>query len=324
MLILHSCQKDLEKEVLFPKISSKAALEDDPFLVDRYREAIDRISGPVIFAPMHQDKLEEILDKNCGGAICIADYIYPILPDDLLYNLQPVPNTSTLLAMRSKEASYCCGVRETTDWIIEQPIIFEADKQFYIDAANWYRTKEVPRLIRPVTITVSGTPDGFQYINSYPWKYTKGTVKFEVPLYKVTVDGTVAAGSPVNYYFKALRFGVHKDSETGPETVVGKANYDSRVVMEWMPDNPHYPDGAFWVYDNYLIHIGPSDLSTCDDGNLGCIAVLDTYGLDYTKFKKSILELSGSKDYNEIIRAGKLKIIYEKSLHPPLKRIDPK
>lgn len=142
--------------------------------------------------------------------------------------------------------------------------------------------------IRPVIITVTGITTGYQYINSYPYKYDKNTgVKFEVPLYQIIVSGKESENSTESYhFFSAIRFGVQKHSATDSERVVGKSNADTRKVQAWIP-NSYDNSGSYWIYDNYLIHIGQKNLDDCHSGNLGCIAIVNPHN-DYLRFKNSI------------------------------------
>jgi hypothetical protein len=92
-----------------------------------------------------------------------------------------------------------------------------------------------------------------------------------------------------------------------------------RVHSALSPEN-----GAWQVYDNFLIHDGP-DNPTELFATIGCIEVMGNRG--FVKFNDLIISLSGPKAASrpeqllEIGRAGRMSITYESATRPSLKKV---
>jgi hypothetical protein len=179
--------------------------------------------------------------------------------------------------------------------------------------------------MRQVKLNVSGIPMG----QSFTWAYPSGGSlgKFIIPTYRMTVSGTDGSGKVSSTDFEVFRFGVScKDGKTA--TVVGLADAQTHRIKSWIPtyrvhsaNSPE--DGAWQVYDNFLIHDGP-DNSTELYASIGCIEVMGAQG--FIKLNDLIISLSGpkattrAKQLVEIGKAGNITIQYQASKRPPLKK----
>ncbi len=179
--------------------------------------------------------------------------------------------------------------------------------------------------MRRVNISVGGVPTGEQRTWAYPNGQALG--EFLIPIYKCIVSGYDDKGTPVRKPFDVLRFGVQcKDGKTAK--VVGLADYQTHVIKAWLPTYRVHSavsieDGAWQVYDNFLIHDGP-DSSKELFATIGCVEVMGYRG--FINFNDLIISLSGPKTTTrdqqliEIGNARNISITYDKASRPPLKR----
>lgn len=179
--------------------------------------------------------------------------------------------------------------------------------------------------MRSVRIQVGGSPVGRQRT----WGYPSGSHHefFWTPVYKCTVTGTSNGGQVVSERFNVLRFGVQNKDGQSPK-VVGLADAQTHTIKAWLP---HYEvhsansqeNGAWQVYDNFLIHDGPDNDSEIF-ATIGCIEIMGPRG--FVRFNDLIIALSGptstirDRQLNEIGRSGSLSISYEPAARPPLTR----
>lgn len=179
--------------------------------------------------------------------------------------------------------------------------------------------------MRPVTISVGATPVGEQKTWAYPAGRALGD--FLTPVYACVVEGTDYAGKPVRERFDVLRFGVQcKDGRTA--AVVGLADQQTHVIKAWLPTyrvhSASSPENGAWqVYDNFLIHDGP-DSPAENFATIGCVEVMGPRG--FVRFNDLIVALSGSTAATkalqllEIGKAGRLTITYARAARPALKK----
>lgn len=179
--------------------------------------------------------------------------------------------------------------------------------------------------MRAVKLTVGGVPVGEHKTWAYPAGQALGV--FLVPIYQCRVEGTDDSGKNVKEVFQVLRFGVQsKDGKNA--SVVGLANAQRHVIKAWLPTyrvhSASSPENGAWqVYDNFLIHDGP-DYPTELFATIGCIEIMGPSG--FVKFNELIVALSGPLATNlpqqllEIGRAGQLSITYDIAARPKLKR----
>ncbi|MCL1825843.1 MAG: hypothetical protein FWG26_07895 [Betaproteobacteria bacterium] len=179
--------------------------------------------------------------------------------------------------------------------------------------------------MRTVEIRIGGVP-----IGEYPtWAYPKGEHLgvFSIPVYSCTVTGSDDTGKSVLEKFTVLRFGVMcKDGKT-PQ-VVGLADHQKHMIKAWIGSYRVHSarsdeNGAWQVYDNFLIHDGPDNTSELF-ASIGCIEITGSQG--FSKFNDLIIKLSGSKatsreaQLSEIGRSGTMWITYNAAQRPPLKK----
>ena len=183
--------------------------------------------------------------------------------------------------------------------------------------------------VRKITILVGSTPIG----KAVTWAYPDGDPQvelFEIPTYAVTVSGTDNNGARRTKAFEGFRFGVQQKGNIGPR-VVGLADYQTHKIKQWIASYEVHSagsleNGAWQVYDNFLIHDGPDDPLDANQpyASIGCVEICNT-AQSFTVFNDYILALSGvtGNGRNERLRrignSGNLVITYEKAARPALK-----
>jgi hypothetical protein len=144
-------------------------------------------------------------------------------------------------------------------------------------------------MLRNVTIRVTAQTDGKATVSAYP--DGPRTVLYEVPLYKVLVEGLDAKGAAVKKEFKALRFGVQLDAQrkvTSPR-IVGLADAQ-RHQLKWDYITT-MKEMAWRVYAGFFIHRGPDDPASSDWGSIGCVEVSGKG--EWDRFNQSIADFTG-------------------------------
>lgn len=179
--------------------------------------------------------------------------------------------------------------------------------------------------MRNVKILIGGTPMGEHRVGAYPNGQLLG--QFLVPFYNCFVEGTNNTGKAIKEQFNVLRFGVLcKDGKN--VSVVGLADFQTHIIKAWLPTylvhSASSPENGAWqVYDNFLIHDGP-DNPTELFATIGCIEIMGASG--FINFNDLIISLSGPKATTraeqlvEIGSSGYLSVTYEKAIRPPLKK----
>jgi hypothetical protein len=162
------------------------------------------------------------------------------------------------------------------------------------------------------------------------WAYPEGAGRglFWIPTYNLKIAGTDESGKATERDFEVLRFGIHCPTRASGPHVVGLANAQTHVIKAWLPDYsvhsaPSLEQGAWQVYDDFLIHDGPDDPINEVYATIGCIEICQgPKGFDV--FNDFLIKLSGPKSSDrasrlaEIGRARNLTIRYLKAVRPPL------
>ena len=148
-----------------------------------------------------------------------------------------------------------------------------------------------------VIITVSNTRTGIAYLTSYP--YRPKSVKYQVPLYRVTVSGKDSTGKEVTTNFEAIRFGV-KRTKTVAAHVVGLQDKQHRT-LEWSYITT-MNEMAWRVYGGFFVHRGPQNPLGGNFGSIGCIEI--TGAGKWNEFNRLIVTLSGCKTEREVSKKG--------------------
>jgi hypothetical protein len=179
--------------------------------------------------------------------------------------------------------------------------------------------------MRKVKLVVGSRP-----IREYPtWAYPDGESLglYSMPTYKMTASGTDGAGKSVDLTFEVFRFGVQsKDGRTAH--VVGLAAPQTHVIKAWIPSyivhSAHSTENGAWqVYDNFLIHDGPD---TTDEvfATIGCVELIGINA--FNVFNDAVIQLSGpaatsrGDQLKEIGKAKNISITYEGASRPALKK----
>jgi len=180
--------------------------------------------------------------------------------------------------------------------------------------------------MRVVNIRIGGTAG-----REFPtWAYPNGRHLglFWIPSYPCIVTGSDNAGNNVSERFEVLRFGILCNDGKTPK-IVGLANYQMHVIKAWIGSYRVHSarsdeNGAWQVYNNFLIHDGPDDLSLVGAfASIGCIEITGPKG--FSRFNDLIIKLSGPKETSreaqlvEIGRTGSMRITYEAARRPTLK-----
>ncbi len=179
--------------------------------------------------------------------------------------------------------------------------------------------------MRNVSLSVGGTPLGL----APTWAYPKGEKLgyFLVPYYKLTVTGTNAKGVATASAFPVLRFGVMSRDGVKVESV-GLAQRQTHTIKAWIPTYRVHSavsleNGAWQVYDNFLIHDGPDSLSQVF-ATIGCVEIMGPSG--FVKFNDLLISLAGSSAKSrdgqlaDIGKSGRLTITYEQAARPAVKK----
>jgi hypothetical protein len=180
--------------------------------------------------------------------------------------------------------------------------------------------------MRAVTMTVGNKEVG----QAKTWAYPEGQAYgyFWIPTYTLTVRGLDRAGRKDEREFEALRFGVYCPGRRSKPSVVGLAKFQTHVIKAWLPQYsvhsaPSLEQGAWQVYESFLIHDGPDDPIHEVYASIGCVEICGSpRGFD--TFNDYLIALSGPKSSDrkaqlvEIGRTRNLSITYLKATRPPL------
>jgi len=162
------------------------------------------------------------------------------------------------------------------------------------------------------------------------WAYPDGspTDYYRIPTYGVKVSARLS-GKLVSRDFEAFRFGVQRKGTIGPR-VVGLADRQTHIIKTWIPTYSVHSarsteQGAWQVYDNFLIHDGPDNPHVQAYASIGCVEICNgPRGFDeFNDYIIALAEPSATGRDNqlaEIGRSGKLLVIYDAAKRPPLVR----
>lgn len=179
--------------------------------------------------------------------------------------------------------------------------------------------------MRPIQLAV-----GNRAIGKYPtWAYPLGQKLglFSLPTYELVASGTDAAGKATTRRFEAFRFGVQSTAGKTAR-VVGLAAQQTHVIKAWIPTYVVHSaasteNGAWQVYDNFLIHDGP-DTKQEVFASIGCVELVGFQA--FNRFNETLIELSGPASQNyaaqlsEIGGARNISITYTAAERPALER----
>jgi hypothetical protein len=180
--------------------------------------------------------------------------------------------------------------------------------------------------MRNVKMTVGNKEIGRAKTFAYPEEGDYGN--FWIPTYNLTVAGTDSNGRAKERDFEVIRFGIYCPTKTTKPCVVGLAHEQTHVINAWLPDYsvhsaPSLEQGAWQVYDDFLIHDGPDDPIHEVYASIGCIEICQgPRGFD--TFNDYLINLSGPTASNredqlaEIGRKRNMSIKYLKATRPPL------
>ncbi|MRG96384.1 hypothetical protein [Polyangium spumosum] len=194
--------------------------------------------------------------------------------------------------------------------------------------------------LREVLITVSSLQTSDRYLaKSYPDKdYDNNGLHelYEVPVYKVFLDGTDADGKPQRREWTALRFMPYWNDPKMPEPgheadTKGWVNsgihfHKKQHVLHY---NPHYTVrnttsaffGSIKVRKHFLIHAGPVSLANIGWGSAGCVEIIGSFD----EFRLHLIQMAGSSQTDitagmlEIVAARKLLVQYDMATPPNIK-----
>jgi len=182
--------------------------------------------------------------------------------------------------------------------------------------------------MRDIRIYVGGSVVGQQKTRGYP--AGSQSKLFWIPVYPCIVAGHINNGQSISERFNVLRFGVYNPDGRSPR-VVGLADQQTHVIKNWLPDYMVHSatsqeNGAWQVYDSFLIHDGPDNSSEIF-ATIGCIEIMGPRG--FIRFNDLIIALSGllgssssrNSQLHQIGRSGKLSITYQRAVRPSLKEV---
>jgi len=180
--------------------------------------------------------------------------------------------------------------------------------------------------IRQIRLHMTDKKIGTTNMKSYP--HWDGKTFYKMPTYRFTISGTTDSGKNNSKSLEVIRFGLQKKTPTSDVRVVGLADKQTHVIKIWLPNYRVHSAaskeiGAWKVYDNFLIHDGPDNPKYDVYGSIGCIEVGGKGGFD--EMNDYIIRLSGAEGKDRktkllaIGRSGKLVILYDKAIRPPLK-----
>lgn len=193
-------------------------------------------------------------------------------------------------------------------------------------------------MLRNVYITVTNqTVPQVYYADSYPAtdrNYDGKDDRYEVPVYKVFIEGTDNNGALQKKEWKALRFMPYwndphfpaRGFKTKGYVVSGLNVFPKQAIKNYVSGyriHNIFSDytGAIQLTGNFLIHAGPSDLNETQWGGAGCIEVIG----NFNTFRKDIMHLAGTGLHDiqdamiEIIRQRKLFVEIENCATPVIK-----
>jgi len=241
-----------------------------------------------------------------------------------VYNQQSSGNTSSTGSTTSANVSSVTGTNVATEASygdytsyvanVNPPVVYAYEGYDVNNVIADYFANQ--RGIRPISITVGGTPIGQAAVWAYP--YGDQNIKYIVPTYPLIVKGTDTNGNTVSRTFEVIRFGARQEAN-GRIHMVGLSDAQSHVVYRWYSDYMlHSTDageaGAWVVYGGYYIHDGPDDRFSGQFGNAGCLEVVGAHG--FTILNVFLLQLSGANSLSQLGASGTITVTYQHATKP--------
>lgn len=191
---------------------------------------------------------------------------------------------------------------------------------------------------RTVEIVVTSSVVATYEARSYPDQQTEpnGQYKlYNVPVFRIHVNGTDATNRKVSADFMAPRFMPYFNDPKRPDphykargwVNAGLSSPRRVLVARYKPDyavqNRFSPGrGAIVIKGAFYIHAGPASLQDVGFGSAGCIEIIG----DYNEFKQRIAELSGfspaSPDdaIQKLVTAGRLVVTLHRATAPNIQK----
>ena len=202
--------------------------------------------------------------------------------------------------------------------------------RYYTDAIFLIKLFYGWDVMRKIKIVVGNIKIGQALTWAYPAGDPSSTI-YIIPTYEVTVSGIDDKGVPKTRKFEALRFGVQKKTASSSDLVVGLANTQTHIIKSWIPtytvhSSTSTENGAWQVYDSFLIHDGPDNVMNTRNiyASIGCVEIVGG-PQGFVAFNDFIIELSGASaktKASKLIEIGKAKsisITYLAAARPNLK-----
>lgn len=193
----------------------------------------------------------------------------------------------------------------------------------YFKDPNPTPTKEPERVeVRDVKVIVTSQIVDYAYIKSYP--YVDSHAYYEVPVYKMFLEGIDENKSQKKFEYQVIRFGVAWENGINVKDiyVCGLQEENEYTVIEWNPTAISGHGGYRFVGAHY-IHVGSRNpklirASAYDySGALGCIEIVKG---KFSEFQDNLLMLSGAVSYVHLGRSGKFKVKIEAAERPTRKK----
>lgn len=157
---------------------------------------------------------------------------------------------------------------------------------------------------------------------------------YEVPIYKVFLEGTDADGNDVKEVWTALRFMPFWNDPKNPSKGSSKRGWkDSGLKQVEHKPVPKYKEhydvhnrpsnftGAIVVQGFFYIHAGPENITESGWGAAGCVEVIGSFN----DFRRDILGMAGSTESDiqvgmtALVKAQKLYVQYDLAQPPDFK-----
>ena len=194
--------------------------------------------------------------------------------------------------------------------------------------------------LREVSVTITNKTLVQTYIaKSYPMRDGNNdgyADKYEIPIYKVVIEGRNAAGLHIKKEWPALRFMPFWNDPKNPDKRYktrgyvdsGKVSFSRQAIKAYLPNYEIHNTysqygGAIQIEGNFLIHAGPDNLANTGWGGAGCVEIIGSFD----KFRRDIMDLAGTTNSDitlamtQIINYRKLFLEIENCAAPKLKKV---
>jgi hypothetical protein len=179
--------------------------------------------------------------------------------------------------------------------------------------------------MKRIKLSVGGAPVGKAVTWSYP--YDDGNL-YVIPTYNMKIEGLDDKGKFQSKTYEVIRFGVNRKTLTSSPVIVGLAQKQTHTIKRWIKTYsvhsfPSSEDGAWQVYDNFLIHDGPDKPMKQYYATAGCIEICGGPN-GFVTMNDFIISLSGSTaatrdaKLTQIGASGLMTISYDAATRPPL------